>query len=137
MASDVPIRRVRWPRPRVGGRAWLLTLTRWSSAIVFASFGAGKFLNHASEASSFSGYGLPAPGAFTYAIGVLELGGAAMLLLGFRTRLAALALAGDMVGAIVVSGIAKGELVSLTLAPVLLVAMIAVLVFGAGALAID
>ena len=42
-----------------------------------------------------------------------------------------------MVGAIVVSGIAKGELVSLTLPPVLLVAMIAVLVFGAGPLAID
>ena len=33
-------------------------------------------------------------------------------------------LAGDMIGAIVVSGVANGEIVSLTLAPALLIAMI-------------
>ena len=39
-------------------------------------------------------------------------------------RPTALVLAGDMVGAIVVSGLARGEIISLTLAPALLVAMI-------------
>jgi putative oxidoreductase len=134
---NFPIGAPRWSGPIAGRRAWLLTLARWSSAIVFASFGAGKFVNHAAEARSFRGYGLPAPDAFTDAIGVLELAGAALLLIGLRSRLAAIALAGDMVGAIILSGIAKGELISLTLAPVLLIAMIAIIGFGAGPLAID
>ena len=47
--------------------------------------------------------------------------------------LAALVLAGDMVGAIIVSGIAKGEIVSLTLAPAELAAMLIVLWAGPGA----
>jgi hypothetical protein len=42
-------------------------------------------------------------------------------------------LAGDMVGAIIVSGIAKGELVSLTLAPAELLGMLIVLSAGPGA----
>jgi len=51
--------------------------------------------------------------------------GGALLVAGRWLRLAALALAGDMVGAIVVAGIGSGNVVpSLTLAPVLLVAMI-------------
>jgi hypothetical protein len=42
-------------------------------------------------------------------------------------------LAGNMVGAIIVSGIAKGELISLTLAPAELVAMLVLLRYGPGA----
>jgi uncharacterized membrane protein YphA (DoxX/SURF4 family) len=114
----------------------LLTLLRWSSGAIFAVFGAGKFVDHASEAGSFRGYGLPAPDLFTDMIGALELAGAALLILGLGVRVAALALAGDMVGAIVVSGIEKGELVSITLAPTLLIAMVALVVFGPGPLAI-
>jgi hypothetical protein len=38
-----------------------------------------------------------------------------------------------MVGAIIVSGIAKGELISLTLAPAELVAMLVLLWYGPGA----
>lgn len=40
--------------------------------------------------------------------------------MGLLTRLAALAQAADMLGASVVSGLARGELISLTLAPLLL-----------------
>jgi uncharacterized membrane protein YphA (DoxX/SURF4 family) len=109
-----------WSRSAEGGAA----VVRWTSAIVFLAFGAGKFVNHASELASFRRYALPAPGVFVYLIGVLEISGGLLLASGRLVRLAALALAGDMVGAIVVSGIARGEDISLTLAPLLLVAMI-------------
>jgi uncharacterized membrane protein YphA (DoxX/SURF4 family) len=100
------------------------TAIRWAAAIVFVVFGAGKFINHASELASFRQYGLPAPGAFVYFIGVLEIVGGLLLASGVLVRPAALALAGDMVGAIVVSGLGRGEDISLTLAPVMLMAMI-------------
>ncbi len=116
---------------------WVLTLTRWSSAIVFVSFGLGKFINHGSEAASFRGYGLPAPQAFTNLIGVLELLGGLLLLGGLATRVAALLLAADMVGAIVVSGILHGETISLTLAPALLIAMLGLVALGPGRASLD
>jgi uncharacterized membrane protein YphA (DoxX/SURF4 family) len=106
-------------------RLTLLVATRLVPAAVFIAFGIGKFTNHPSEAHSFALYGLPAPGAFAYAIGVLEIVGGLALLSGVALLFAALGLAGDMVGAIVVSGIGRGENVSLTLAPALLVAMLA------------
>jgi putative oxidoreductase len=116
---------------------WALTILRWASAAVFLTFGAGKFVNHASEASSFHTYGLPWPNAFTDAIGALELTGGVFLAVGLATRPVAALLAGDMVGAIVVSGVLRGETVSLTLAPTLLVAMAALLVLGPGRLSLD
>jgi putative oxidoreductase len=100
---------------------------RVAVGLVFVVFGAGKFTQHATEVDSFRTYGLPSPDAFVYAIGVLEIGGGLMLISGLLLPLAALALAGDMVGAIVVSGIGEGEWISLTLAPALLVAMLALL----------
>ena len=99
------------------------TAIRWGAAIVFVVFGAGKFVNHASELASFRQYALPAPAVWVYGIGVLELVGGLLLAFGCLVRFAALALAADMVGAIVVSGFGRGELLSLTLAPVLLVAL--------------
>jgi uncharacterized membrane protein YphA (DoxX/SURF4 family) len=119
-------RRARSPIER-----WTIAL-RWAAGIVFVVFGAGKFVNHLSEISSFRSYGLPLPSAFVYAIGVLELVGGLMLASGVLVRLAALALAADMVGAIVVSGIGRGENISLTLAPVLLAAMIFLIRFAGG-----
>ena len=99
-------------------------MTRLVPGGVFVVFGADEFVNHARNVRSFMLYGLPAPSAFSYAIGSLEIVGALALLSGIALLPAALALAGDMVGAIVVSGIALGELVSLTLAPAMLAAML-------------
>ena len=101
-----------------------MSMIRWAAAAVFVVFGAGKFVNHASELTSFRLYGLPAPEAFIYAIGALELLGGLLLAARRLVVPVAIALAGDMVGAIVVSGLAEGEIISLTLAPALLVAMI-------------
>jgi putative oxidoreductase len=105
-----------------------IRLLRVAAGVVFVVFGIGKFSQHETEVDSFRTYGLPEPDAFVYAIGVLEIAGGLMLIAGFLVWLAALALAGNMVGAIVVSGIGEGEVVpSLTLAPALLVVMILLL----------
>lgn len=64
---------------------------------------------------------------FVVAVGVIELAGGVLLISGRFLRASALVLAGDMVGAIVVSGVARGEIIGLILAPALLVAMIVVL----------
>ena len=105
-------------------RTRVLFALRVLSGGVFVVFGAGKFVNHASELASFKSYGLPVPALFVIAVGVIELAGGGLLISGRLLRPTALVLAGDMVGAIVVSGVAKGEIVSLTLAPALLIAMI-------------
>jgi uncharacterized membrane protein YphA (DoxX/SURF4 family) len=109
-------------------RILLTLMTRVVPGGVFFVFGADEFVNHARNVDSFRLYGLPAPSAFSYAIGSLEIVGALALLSGIALLPAALALAGDMVGAIVVSGIALGELVSLTLAPAMLAAMLLLIV---------
>jgi putative oxidoreductase len=97
---------------------------------VFIVFGLGKFINHGSELASFRSYGLPAPEVFVVAIGVIELVGGVLLIAGRLVRPVAVVLAADMVGAIAVSGIAKGGLISLTLAPALLIVMIALVLAG-------
>ena len=84
---------------------------------MFVVFGAGKFANHASQLASFSTYDPPAPDAFVHLTGVIEMAGGLLLIVGLAVRVAAVALVGDMAGAIVVSGIHHGELASLTIAP--------------------
>lgn len=111
---------------------------RWFSGAVFVLFGIGKFADHAHEVESFESYGLPAPDAFVYLVGLLEVGGGLLLLAGLATRLVALALAGNMLGAIVVSGIGEGEVLpSLTLAPALLLAMLFLIWTGPGSRSLD
>jgi putative oxidoreductase len=110
-----------------------LLVLRLLAGGVFVVFGAGKFVNHATELASFRSYGLPAPEVFVVVVGLIELVGGALLIAGVLVRPVALVLAGNMVGAIIVSGIAKGEPISLTLAPAELVAMLVLLWFGPGA----
>ena len=113
-----------------------LLLLRLASGGVFAAFGLGKFVNHASELASFKAYGLPAPEGFVVVISTIELAGGLLLIAGILTRPAALVLAGDMLGAIIVSGVARGELVSLTLAPAQLGLMLVLLWTGPGSLSL-
>jgi uncharacterized membrane protein YphA (DoxX/SURF4 family) len=117
--------------------SWWLTGARWVAASIFLGFGVTKFANHAAELASFRHYPLPAPGLFVYLVGALEAGGGLLLAAGLLTRLAALALATDMIGAVVVSGLARGEVISVTLAPLLLVAMIILIRFGPGTWSLD
>ena len=123
--------------PRSGPQALAAFSGRLAAGWVFIAFGAGKFTSHASEVRSFRDYGLPAPDAFVYAIGVIEVVGGVLLMAGLATRVAALVLAGDMVGAIVLDGIIEGAALSLTLAPALLLVMLFLLWAGPGSHAID
>lgn len=123
--------------PREGRAASVAFVMRLIAGGIFVAFGAGKFLNHGSELASFQAYGLPSPDLFVSAIGVVELLGGVALILGLGTRLAAVALAGDMAGAIIVSGLARGEIVSLTVAPAQLLAMLFLLATGGGRLALE
>jgi len=113
-----------------------LLALRLAAGGVFVAFGVGKFINHGSELASFKTYGLPAPELFVVVIGAVELVGGLALIAGRFTRLAALVLAGDMVGAIIFSGLGQWEVISLTLAPALLVAMLLLLRTGPGPLTV-
>src|SRR6266699_1087299 len=108
--------------PLPAGR-WV-ALMRWAAGFIFLICGVAKFSGQAAELASFRHYPLPASEVFVYLVGVIETGGGVLLIMGLLTRLAAVVLAADMLGAIVVSGLARGELISLTLAPLLLVVMI-------------
>jgi putative oxidoreductase len=123
--------------PANGSRASASAFLRLAAGTVFVLFGIGKFTSHASEVASFTTYGLPSPDAFVYAIGVVEVVGGVLLMAGLLTRIAALVLGGDMIAAIILSGIGQGELVSLTLAPVQLAGMLLLLWTGPGAHALD
>jgi putative oxidoreductase len=110
---------------------------RVAAGAILIGFGQSKFVHHAKEVRSFDRYGLPAPELFTYAIGSVEVVGGLLLVLGLATRLVALALAGNMVGAIATGGRVDGGLVNLGLAPLLLVAMGFLVWAGAGRLSVD
>jgi len=123
--------------PVSGPRATAAWLLRLASGSVFLVFGIGKFTSHESEVASFEDYGLPAPDAWVYAIGVLEIAGALLLFAGLATRVVALVLAGNMTAAIVLSGLGEGEAISLTLAPALLITMLVLILIGPGRHAVD
>jgi putative oxidoreductase len=123
--------------PTRGPRAVAAFLARVAGGGTFVAFGVGKFTQHASEVASFEDYGLPAPDALVYVIGVVELVGGLLLVFGLLTRPAALVLAGDMVAAIILSGIALGEIISLTVAPAELLICLYLLWTGPGVLALD
>ena len=57
---------------------------------------------------NFTRWGLPAPGLFVYAIGIVEVVCGLALVLGIATRWAALVLALDMAGATLTAGLVDG-----------------------------
>jgi len=110
---------------------------RLAAGGIFIGFGLSKFTHHAKEARSFARYGLPDPDVFAYATGTLELTLGIALVLGLVTRLTALGLAGNMIGAICTGGRVDGGFVNLVLAPILLVAMLFLVWAGAGRWSLD
>jgi putative oxidoreductase len=110
---------------------WPPLAVRLAAGAIYVGFGLGKFVDHESEAASFRFYGLPSPDAFTYLVGVVELGGGLLLLAGLLTRPAALLLAGNMVGVLAVAAPKEHTFINLGLAPALLLAML-YLVWGGG-----
>lgn len=128
---------VRIAAPRPGAIGWAAAVARLAAGVIVLVAGIGKFADHASEAAAFDDFGLPSPSAFAYAIGVVEISGGLLLLLGLAVRPAALMLAGNYLGAIATAGRTVGGPVHLVLAPILLATMLALLWAGAGSWSLD
>src|SRR5947209_7095747 len=119
-----------------GVAVWAAVL-RIVAGLIFIRYGLAKFRFHSKEVADFDRYGLPSPSLFVYMIGTLEFGAGCLLVAGLGTRLAALALAGNMVGAISTAGRVDGGFINLGLAPTLFVVMVFLLGAGPGRWALD
>lgn len=115
----------------------LLAAVRIAAGAFYVSVGIGKFLDHARESSDFASYGVPVPDVAVVLVGVVEVVGGALLVLGLFTRPAAIALAATMVGAIATAGVQEGGSFHLGVAPTLLVLMVLVAWLGPGWPALD
>jgi putative oxidoreductase len=120
-----------------GAGAWVTTVVRVGTGVLFVLFSLGKFVDHSQESADFDHYGIPAPEVTTYLVGALELVGGILLVIGLLTRPAALALALNMVGAIATAGRVDGGTFHLGVAPAMLVAMLFLVWAGSGRLAVD
>ncbi|MDQ6607238.1 MAG: DoxX family protein [Actinomycetota bacterium] len=102
-----------------------------TAGVIFFFAGLVKFIFHHWELHAFRTFGLPWPSALEIVAGVVEMAGGVLLVLRRWVAPTALVLAVTMVVAIGASGIGHGDLIpSLTLAPVLLVAMVYLLARG-------
>jgi putative oxidoreductase len=110
---------------------------RLVAGLVFVAFSMGKFFRHDAESSAFEDYGVPFADVTTYLVGLVELGGGLMLVLGLGTRLAALALTCNMAVAISTAGRIEGGPIHLILAPALLATMLLLLWLGPGRRSLD
>jgi uncharacterized membrane protein YphA (DoxX/SURF4 family) len=105
-------------RDRTAVRVAVLT------GVIFVFAGLVKFVFHAWELRAFRAFGLPWPAGLEIFTGVLEIVGGALLAARLYVVPCAFLLAVTMVVAIGASGIGHGDVIpSLTLAPVLLVAL--------------
>jgi putative oxidoreductase len=120
-----------------GAPAYVTTAIRIVTGALFISFSTGKFVDHMKEATDFESYGVPVPDVAVYVVGVLELVCGLLLVVGLFTRLGALLLAANMVGAISTAGVMEGGSFHLGVAPAMLVAMLFLLWAGSGVLALD
>ena len=111
-------------------RRWTLVL-RVIAAAVFIPVGLGKFVNHDAYVERFERWGFgAAAGEVAILVGVVEVACGLMLLLGVAPRAAALALSGNMIGALATAGrIDGGQDVWL---PLVLIVVLAAIVVGGG-----
>jgi putative oxidoreductase len=110
---------------------------RVAAGAFFVSVSLGKLLDHAAETSDFDRYGVPFPATAVVLVGLVELLGGLTLIVGLGTRIAAVALAATMVGAIATAGRVEGGTFNLGVAPALLVLMLVVLWAGPGTWSVD
>jgi putative oxidoreductase len=115
-----------------GRPLWGTFVLRVALAAVFIPAGLGKFVNHDTYIERFERWGFgAAAGEVAILVGVVEVTCGLMLLLGVVPRLAALVLAGDMVGALVTAGRVDGGQ-DIWLPLILIAALLAVILWGAG-----
>jgi putative oxidoreductase len=110
---------------------------RVGAGAVFFAFSFGKFRRHDAEANAFDRYGIPFPDVTTYLVGTLEFIGGLLLIAGLLTRPAAVALLGNMAGALATAGRIEPNFTHTALPAILIVAMLVLVWTGGGARSID
>jgi putative oxidoreductase len=120
-----------------GAAAWATTAARVVSGALFVTFSLGKFTDHAQESVDFGRYGIPAPEAATYLVGVLELLGGLLLVVGLLVRPVALVLAVNLAVAIATAGRVDGGSFHLGVGPAMLAVMLFLVWAGPGRGALD
>ena len=115
-----------------GRPLWSTLVLRVVLGVFFIPTGLGKFVNHDTYVERFERWGFgAAAGEVAILVGIVEVVCGLMLVLGIVPRLAALALAANMVGALVTAGrIDGGQDIWLPL--ILIAALSAVILWGAG-----
>lgn len=118
-----------------------IALVRIITGCVFLAHGYQKFFvfGIAGATGAFGQMGVPAPTIIAPLVAVVELVGGIALILGLLTRLAALGLAIDMLGAIFIVHLKNGFFLpnGVEFALTLCVSCLGLVIAGAGALSID
>jgi uncharacterized membrane protein YphA (DoxX/SURF4 family) len=114
-----------------GPPLWWTLVLRVIAAAVFIPVGLGKFVNHDAYVERFERWGFgAAAGEVAILVGIVEVVCGLMLLLGVAPRAAALALIGNMIGALATAGrIDGGQDVWL---PLVLIGVLAAIVVAGG-----
>ena len=120
-----------------GNTQWWSTATRWIAGLVLVAVSLSKFTRHEDLVAAFERYGIPFPEQSVYLAGSVELVGGALLIVGFLTRLAALAVAGNMLVAVLTGGRIDVDFYHTGLGSLLFLAALFVLWSGPGRVAVD
>lgn len=122
----------------LGTRPALVPLIlRIAAGVVFMAYSLGKFRRHDSEVAAFDRYGVPFPDLSVYLIGTLEFVGGLLLIVGLLTRPIALALVGNMIGALSTAGRIEPNFNHVGLPILLIVCLVMLVRTGAGRFSLD